>query len=50
MQLVLKYNHRHRFILSLPFSVGMLQGAVMERLPLNLFTVTRAQVRKMATL
>jgi hypothetical protein len=44
MELVLKYSHRYRPILSIPFEAGMIQGAIMERLPLNLFTVTRAQV------
>lgn len=44
MQIVLQYNHRRRPIISLPFQVGMLQGAVLEKLPVNLFTVTRSQV------
>ena len=43
MELVLKYNHRLRPIISLPLAVGLLQGAVMERLPQNLFTLTRDQ-------
>ncbi|KAJ3848710.1 nucleoside-diphosphate-sugar epimerase [Lentinula lateritia] len=47
MQLVLKYNHRTRPIVSLPFSMGKFQGAVMERLPVNLFTVTQAQVEQL---
>ncbi|KAL0951514.1 hypothetical protein HGRIS_008199 [Hohenbuehelia grisea] len=47
MELVLKYNHRRRPIVSLPFAVGMLQGAVMQRLPLNLFTVTQDQVEQL---
>ncbi len=45
MELVLKYNRRSRPIISLPLVVGMLQGVVMERLPENLFTVTRDQAR-----
>ena len=45
MELVLKYNRRSRPIISLPLVVGMLQGVVMERLPANLFTVTRDQAR-----
>jgi hypothetical protein len=44
MQTVLQYNHRRRPIISLPFQVGMLQGAILEMLPVNIFTVTRAQV------
>jgi NADH dehydrogenase len=44
MEIVLRYNHRRRPIISLPFQVGMLQGAILEKLPVNLFTVTRAQV------
>lgn len=47
MQLVLRYSGREnrRFILSLPYWVGMLQGWLLEKLPENLFTVTRDQVR-----
>lgn len=44
MEAVLKYTGRRRPILPLPFAVGKLQGAVLEQLPVNLFTVTRAQV------
>ncbi|KAE9400583.1 nucleoside-diphosphate-sugar epimerase [Gymnopus androsaceus JB14] len=47
MQLVLKYNHRTRPIISLPFWLGKMQGTVLERLPVNLFTVTRAQVEQL---
>lgn len=50
MELVLKYTQRRRPIVSLPFSVGLLQGLVLEQLPINLFTVTRAQVRKFSPL
>jgi NADH dehydrogenase len=45
MELVLEYSNRHRPIISLPFWLGCSQGAVLEKLPVNLFTVTRAQVR-----
>jgi len=45
MQMVLDVTRRKRPIISLPFAVGMLQGSVLEKLPLNTFTVTRAQVR-----
>ncbi|KAK7465355.1 hypothetical protein VKT23_005334 [Stygiomarasmius scandens] len=47
MELVLKYNQRRRPIVSLPFWMGTLQGAVMEKLPVNLFTVTRSQVEQL---
>jgi len=47
MELVLKYSNRWRPILSLPFGVGLMQGFVLEKLPLNLFTVTRAQVEQL---
>lgn len=47
MELVLKYNGRWRPIVSLPFGIGMMQGLILEQLPLNLFTVTRAQVSRM---
>ncbi|KAL7746537.1 pantoate-beta-alanine ligase [Sorochytrium milnesiophthora] len=45
MQLVLQASGRKRPIVSLPWAVGMLQGAVLERLPPNLFTLTVDQVR-----
>jgi NADH dehydrogenase len=45
MQLVLDMTGRKRPIVSLPFALGILQGAILERLPVNLFTVTQAQVR-----
>lgn len=44
MELVLKYSGRHRPIISFPFPFGLLQGAILEKLPPNLLTVTRAQV------
>ncbi|KAF5368382.1 hypothetical protein D9758_002287 [Tetrapyrgos nigripes] len=47
MEIVLKYNHRRRPIISLPFWLGVLQGTVLEKLPVNLFTVTRAQVEQL---
>jgi hypothetical protein len=46
MQLVLRYTHRRRPIISLPFAIGMLQGLLLEQLPNNLFTITRAQVNR----
>ncbi|KAF9481665.1 NAD(P)-binding protein [Pholiota conissans] len=47
MEILLETMGRRRPILSLPFSVGKFQGAVLERLPVNLFTVTRAQVEQL---
>lgn len=45
MVTVLKYSHRWRPVVPLPYWVGMMQGLVGEMLPPNLFTVTREQVR-----
>ena len=45
MQFILETTGRKRPILSLPFTVGVIQGTVLEKLPVNLFTVTRAQVQ-----
>ncbi|EJU06426.1 NADP-binding protein [Dacryopinax primogenitus] len=47
MQLVLEYDHKSRPIISLPYELGKLQGAVLERLPENLFTITRHQVEQL---
>ncbi|KIY51276.1 NAD(P)-binding protein [Fistulina hepatica ATCC 64428] len=44
---LLRYTHRRRPIISLPFWVGTLQGLVLEQLPLNLFTITRSQVEQL---
>lgn len=44
MELVLKYTGMKRFILSLPYFVGMIQGFILEKLPENIFTLTRDQV------
>ncbi|KAL1760914.1 hypothetical protein FB107DRAFT_202210 [Schizophyllum commune] len=44
MELVVKYSGRTRPVISLPFALGKMQGAVLEQLPENLFTVTRDQV------
>ena len=46
MELVLRYTGRWRPIISVPYAVGTIQGLVLEQLPLNLFTLTRAQVRE----
>ncbi|KAF9537814.1 NAD(P)-binding protein [Agrocybe pediades] len=47
MQIILEATGRRRPIISLPFFMGMIQGAVLEKLPVNLFTVTRAQVAQL---
>ncbi|KAF5312254.1 hypothetical protein D9619_002949 [Psilocybe cf. subviscida] len=47
MQMVLDVTGRKRPILSLPFELGLLQGAILEKLPVNLFTVTRSQVEQL---
>lgn len=44
MELVLEYSERWRPVVSVPYAIGTLQGLVLEQLPLNLFTLTRAQV------
>lgn len=50
MKLTLEQAELTRPIVSLPFALGMVQGAVLERLPENLFTVTRSQVRSYLSL
>jgi hypothetical protein len=45
MELVVKYTGRYRPIIPVPWVVGELQGEVLQRLPRNIFTVTRDQVR-----
>ncbi|KAK6910186.1 NADH dehydrogenase [Kwoniella mangroviensis CBS 8886] len=49
MQLVLRYSgyQGRRLIISLPFWVGKIQGFFLEKLPENLFTVTRDQVEQL---
>jgi hypothetical protein len=44
MDLVLKYSGRRRPIVSVPFPLGTMIGSVSDRLPHNLFTITRSQV------
>jgi hypothetical protein len=46
----LNFSLISRFFFSLPFAVGTMQGLVLERLPENLFTVTRSQVRPSSAL
>ena len=47
MQIVLKYKNRYRPILSLPYAFGTVQGSFMEKLPDNLFTLSRDQVKQL---
>ncbi|EJD42989.1 NAD(P)-binding protein [Auricularia subglabra TFB-10046 SS5] len=47
MELVLKYSNRRRPILSLPSSIGKFQAYFLERLPPNLFSLTRDQVEQL---
>lgn len=47
MKIVLKSTGRQRPILSLPYAFGMAQGFVMEKLPENIFTLSRDQVRQL---
>ncbi|KAG6911623.1 hypothetical protein DXG01_011926 [Tephrocybe rancida] len=49
MELVLKYNNRYRPVISVPFAIGLFQGAILEKLPANLFTLTRDQVKQLAS-
>ncbi|CAG8576604.1 1511_t:CDS:2 [Ambispora gerdemannii] len=45
MQLTLDQAGIKRPIVSMPWSIGLLQGFFLEKLPLNLFTITRDQVK-----
>ncbi|KAF8913093.1 hypothetical protein CPB84DRAFT_1760323 [Gymnopilus junonius] len=47
MRLILETTGRGRPILSFPFAIGKLQGAILEKLPTNLLTVTRAQIEQL---
>jgi len=47
MGLVLKYTNRTRPIVSLPWAMGFAQGLIMENLPNNPLTLTRAQVKQL---
>jgi len=47
MEFVLKYSNRSRPIISIPFSLGRLQAAILEKLPPNLFTLTRGQIEQL---
>ena len=47
MHIVLKYKNRYRPILSLPYAFGTAQGFVMEKLPENIFTLSRDQVKQL---
>ncbi|CAG8747032.1 16885_t:CDS:2, partial [Funneliformis mosseae] len=45
MQLTLDQAGVRRPIISLPWTMGMIQGFFLEKLPPNLFTLTRDQVK-----
>ena len=46
MQLVIDHSgKKFRFLLPLPWFIGLIQGSIMSRLPVNLFTITRDQVK-----
>ncbi|KIP10139.1 hypothetical protein PHLGIDRAFT_273946 [Phlebiopsis gigantea 11061_1 CR5-6] len=47
MELVLRYTNRKRPIVSVPYGIGTMQGFFLERLPTNMFTLTRAQVEQL---
>lgn len=47
MQTVLNHTDGRRSILSLPYAFGMVQGFIMEKLPENIFTLSRDQVRQL---
>lgn len=47
MKIVLKCKNRYRPIVSLPYAFGMIQGFVTEKLPENIFTLSRDQVKQL---
>ncbi|KAF9648494.1 NAD(P)-binding protein [Thelephora ganbajun] len=47
MEIVLKCKKRYRPILSLPYAFGIVQGFIMEKLPENIFTLSRDQVKQL---
>lgn len=47
MEITLKCKQRYRPILSLPYAFGTLQGFLMEKLPENIFTLSRDQVKQL---
>ncbi|KAH9965124.1 NAD-P-binding protein [Lactifluus volemus] len=47
MELVVKYTGRFRPIVPVPWFVGELQGEILQRLPTNIFTVTRDQINQL---
>jgi len=47
MEFVLKYSGRRRPILSLPSAIGKAQAFFLERLPPNLFSLTRDQIEQL---
>ncbi|KAI9507808.1 NAD-P-binding protein [Russula earlei] len=47
MQLVVKHTGRFRPIVAVPWIIGELQGEIMQRLPTNIFTITRDQIEQL---
>ncbi|VDB85272.1 unnamed protein product [Peniophora sp. CBMAI 1063] len=47
MRLVLQYTGRARPVISVPWAIGKLQGAVLERLPETILTMTQDQVEQL---
>ncbi|KAF9245766.1 hypothetical protein BU15DRAFT_85459 [Melanogaster broomeanus] len=47
IDLVLLRTNQWRPIVSIPYSIGMLQGAVLEHLPDTMFTITRDQIKQL---
>jgi NADH dehydrogenase len=47
MALVVDNTGRFRPIISVPWKLGELQGEIMQRLPTNLFTITRDQIEQL---
>ncbi|ODN94304.1 NADH dehydrogenase [Cryptococcus wingfieldii CBS 7118] len=47
MELVLRFSGLQRPILSIPYALGALQGFFLEKLPENIFTLTRDQVTQL---
>ena len=47
MRIVLRYTRRKRPIVSISYGIGKLQGAVLEKLPENLFILTQDQIEQL---
>ncbi|TFY83552.1 hypothetical protein EWM64_g462 [Hericium alpestre] len=47
MDLVVKYSGRNRPIVPIPWALGKLQGAILEKLPPTIFTISQSQVEQL---